>query len=391
MGDHALSDERVRKLGVTVVAAMEREMRQIVLEKHRHKDLETKRLLIDAAHQDLERRKELDRQALIEQHAIRGAEHRERTARVREFHEQERQRLFHYELMKRKRAEMKQEHVKREREALHEQARLEGEAKNEQMRQVREELGRVEDARRAAVMNNIQKHDELYAEHLEKRQQFMEEHKRKHLDRHQHHEGKREMLKQHQQQVNRRLEARMREKHEQAHRVKADREEKVTRLNQLKDDVRTRKEDLRAMIAWADRTDNFHDVERTLDELKAQSVSLSYKGYVYGDEEEAVTPRARPTLSPATLKSSMKNFDKTFRLNSSSTRATSTLSTPEKFSFANVSPRPQSAPSTRRGLSGTLRSPDSRKAAVSPPSSSYDHLMSYYKARVAPISPQLAN
>lgn len=240
-------------------------------------------------------------------------------------------------------------------------------------------------------MNNIQKHGELYAEHLEKRQQFMEEHKRKHLDRHQHHEGKREMLKQHQQQVNRRLEARIREKHEQAHRVKADREEKVTRLNQLKDDVRTRKEDLRAMIAWADRTDNFHDVERTLDELKAQSVSLSYKGYVYGDEEEAVTPRARPTLSPATLKSSMKNFDKTFRLNSSSTRATSTLSTPEKFSFANVSPRPQSAPSTRRGLSGTLRSPDSRKAAVSPPSRSYDHLMSYYKARVAAISPQLAN
>lgn len=360
--------ERILKLERGIVYSMEREIRQVMVQRKQESELEDRRQVIARRHNELEERKRAEQVVKAEEAAARAAASKIRHKRTQRNNEEQRQLMLEVEERRRERADERYERTIKERDVVKERYKAEGEAKMEYVRQVKAQFEVIHEEKKQEVLRRLEAGQERHLRKLEQTKVDMEEHKKKELLKDKKSAEKREAHRQYKEEMRQQAEDTLKKKYEQAASLQLKKASEIQSLEHVKETFTVKKREMMQLMAEAHRTGNMSKVHDALAELKAHQTQM---------EEKARQEWAAQSRNG--IQSSQR------RAQSASPRhSSSNLSSPVKPGFlTRRSSRPVSA--------GALRSPAAAASGYSPNAFSLERTVSPGRSPRRPVSPQQHN
>jgi len=366
--------ERILQIERGIVSAMEREVRTMLLQKEREKELARHREAMVRKHLVVEERKKEDHDIIIQEHAIKAVKAQERKERVLANIEEDKMIMAANEAKRKERAIVKQERIAAEREAVTEKQRAEREAKREYIRQVRENLEHIKEQRKVEVWARLKVHDDQCKKVLEKKELDMQERARREVIKDKKTAERREAFRIYQEEIKQQTEERLKKKHIQSTRLQEKKQADLRGLEKMKEEMHVKKREMQDIMKEAERTGDVQKISDELEKLKAH--------------QKEMEERAHQEWAESHLRNSGPGRGSPARLRARSA-TTSPATTVLEMPMASVTPTPVTPGFTRRGGMGSpveaerrAVSSDARSKDVPAPGTHYAHLMGLFKARL---------
>lgn len=267
--------DRIKQIERGLCAALEREVRQIVVHREQEYQVAEHRAAMERKHHEIEERKKIDQNMRIEEHAARAAQQKLRKERALARVEEERNIMATIEQEKIARTAEKRERIARDREESRQEHVAAGEAKREHMRRVREEMSRLDAERRQIIFEKVKKHDDRHKMRVEQQRLDIQERRRMEMLRDIEAAEKREALRQHRDAIRLQVEGDVQRRMIRSDNVKQQQAQDIERFKKIKEEYSERKAQIKYMVAEAEKSGNVEQIRSVLNELKEHAHASS--------------------------------------------------------------------------------------------------------------------